>query len=114
MDDCAAGAVGATFGGMNAMRLATAALLLSLAVPALGQDRAPRERFWPADLIELWGRAEDMCRGGLPENPQQPDFCAVRNDLSRRLRRFGVCYGMGDQPTMDYRWHWCTRASNGW
>ncbi|RVT95255.1 hypothetical protein EOD42_16865 [Rhodovarius crocodyli] len=96
------------------MRLAAAVFVLCLAVPAVGQDRAPRERFWPADLIELWGRAEDMCRGSYSSDPQQPDFCAIRTDLTRRLRRFGLCYGAADDIAANYRWHWCARGSNGW
>jgi hypothetical protein len=88
------------------LRLVTAVLLTVLALPAWAQTVRP-----PSHLIELWGKADELCRG-LPGGDREGEAaCQIRDDLMRRIRSFGFCYGMQDQISTEFRWHACTQRS---
>ncbi len=87
--------------------VAVMALGLALSLPAAAQERRP----WPNYLIELQAKANELCRGVSGDNPQSEALCQVRDDLTRRLRAQGLCYGERGQIGAEMRWHWCNANS---
>ena len=87
----------------RAIALAT---LCILSLPAVGQQRP-----WPNYLIELQGKADELCRGYPGEGRERDQICQIRDDATRRLRSMGVCYGLRGQISAEMRWHWCNAQS---
>lgn len=63
-------------------------------------------------LLQLVEMANGLCRGGSGDRPETEIACQVRDDLVRRLRDVGWCYGEAGQAGYQMRWHRCNRRSN--
>lgn len=89
------------------MRIAAITTLLALAtLPAAAQTPAE-----PHGLLELAQRANQLCRGTPGDNPETESLCQVRDDLVRRLRGVGWCYGQRGEIGAQMRWHRCNAQS---
>ncbi|MBW6397025.1 hypothetical protein KPL78_04155 [Roseomonas sp. HJA6] len=63
-------------------------------------------------LLRLVQTANELCRGGTGDSIETEIACEVRDDLVRRLREVGWCYGEVGQAGYQMRWHRCNRRSN--
>ncbi|HEY4250820.1 MAG TPA: hypothetical protein VGM87_06455 [Roseomonas sp.] len=90
------------------MRIAAMTTLIGLmALPAAAQT--PSE---PTGLLALERHANELCRGMSGDNPETASLCEVRDDLVRRLRSVGWCYGQRGEISAQMRWHRCNARSN--
>jgi len=62
-------------------------------------------------LLRLEQMANELCRGGSGDRPETEIACQVRDDLVRRLRDVGWCYGEVGQAGYQMQWHRCNRRS---
>ena len=64
------------------------------------------------DLVSLWFRMNDSCRGGNTQ--MHIDDCTTREEVSEYLTRMrGWCYGRDGEPGVDAKWHECGPGSAG-
>ncbi len=64
------------------------------------------------DLVSLWFRMNDSCRGGTTQ--MQIDDCTTREEVGEYLTRMrGWCYGRDGEAGVDYEWHACEPGSAG-
>ena len=65
-----------------------------------------------AGLLQLVEMANGLCRGGSGDRPETEIACQVRDDLVRRLREVGWCYGEAGPAGHQMLRHRCNRRSS--
>jgi hypothetical protein len=80
----------------------------------IGSLQEPNAASWnqaEAEQIELWKEANNECRGGT--DPQKvEDACANRDNVyGPAIAEFGICYGHGDEPASESKFHTCEQDS---
>jgi hypothetical protein len=83
------------------------------AVPAATAQKAHVRQYYPKDiqpLIDREIRWNELCRGGIGEDPQGPT-CRRRDRLVRQLERRGWCHGSRNRDAAEFQMTWlpCTR-----
>lgn len=78
------------------------------AVPAIAHAQPASD---PQSLRALADQANDLCRGQPGDNPEAAILCEVRDDVYRRLRALGWCFGTPDLPASQWRWVRCPATS---
>lgn len=64
------------------------------------------------DLVSLWFRMNDSCRGGTTQ--MHIDDCTTREEVSEYLTKMrGWCYGRDNEAGVDAKWHECGPGSAG-
>ncbi len=69
------------------------------------------------DVLEIHGDLDQMCRGGMGDEPHTDEVCGVRLKIEKLLGKLGYCYGMkrdlepGGAGHAGMFWHKCTAQS---
>lgn len=89
------------------MKSIEAAILAVTAITCLhqGQAHAQTPRI-TTEVLSLYGKLDEGCRGATPDDPLQPDVCEARDQAHRILNLMGTCLarrGQHDAATAPHR-----------
>jgi hypothetical protein len=65
----------------------------------------------PDQVIALWSRENETCRGGPGDSAATLEACDRREGIGRMLSNVGRCYGREGDAGYQLRWHICDATS---